>query len=850
MHRKKVKLKHVGRNVKNPLLTRSHITHSSVNTASTEMGPELNRRYHLGMRNLIAQCKLCGKKFINEPYLHAHHGRRHYGQPYRPQILDGSAALLEVEIKYLKHRLSALECQLLKREWQQTLKGKVKVVADSEVENKERNILKENETKVVETGTAETGNKSEDVDCKINKYEKEVEELKNMFFAQIKELKQASQQPTVSVSSEFVQTEDTGHVPVAKEKKLMQVSQQQQSVPVRNESVQTDVTPVVVPEKDDSELQNKLEERESVWRLRLAKVDEQHKQELKHIQDRLQQTYEEGDRVKQELEEKLKQILSKLAAKEEEYTQLLRKQSHFKEEVIVGNSKKEIVAPDNRGTDLNEQNEKVLNRNKILVVKNAVETIAPNNKIEVDVENIYEKETKIITVEKDKEDESDFEISLPEGFKQKENMYDKKNLSRLVVGNFCEDKFEDLSESRKRTEEHIKSNTKIGKTNKNNVNNIMDFLNETEENLIKTPVQKLNFVNVMRDDGIREVTSVKGQESDYDDEDEEDDEEEEEDKEEKGVAEYLSESGSSYSGSSESEEVSMIDDKPNQAIEFKQPVQRFEPMKATDASTVDFQDLINELYLRTLENMQHHLISQPGMLNTVQRDVEDKLRHRLKQLGVDPDWTGLPQATFQSKMAVLKHHQHIAAKSKAGYFTQRGQLARDLEMKRNHKDIGNCKVIQENILGKLKTKMAQLLKAYPKLANSANRVPKNLMETKPSEVKRLLHNTEQSAAKIVASSPKQAPVVVHDKLLRKELEEIKMLQQSANKLKMYALDEELSDSDSLSWSLSSVSKDISPGKGTFFHVENKMKSAMRNAGASSGNIAKKKVLFAEDARLF
>lgn len=60
--------------------------------------------------------------------------------------------------------------------------------------------------------------------------------------------------------------------------------------------------------------------------------------------------------------------------------------------------------------------------------------------------------------------------------------------------------------------------------------------------------------------------------------------------------------------------------------------------------------------------MQQRLIVQPDMLNNVRQDVEEKLQHRLKQLAIDPDWTSLPQATFQSKMALLKHHQNIAAK--------------------------------------------------------------------------------------------------------------------------------------------------------------------------------------------
>lgn len=57
---------------------------------------------------------------------------------------------------------------------------------DSETESKEKQTVKEHEAKAVETKPLYTDKKSEDTNHKVNKYEKEVEELKNMIFAQIK----------------------------------------------------------------------------------------------------------------------------------------------------------------------------------------------------------------------------------------------------------------------------------------------------------------------------------------------------------------------------------------------------------------------------------------------------------------------------------------------------------------------------------------------------------------------------------------------------------------------------------------------------------------------------------------
>lgn len=75
----------------------------------------------------------------------------------------------------------------------------------------------------------------------------------------------------------------------------------------------------------------------------------------------------------------------------------------------------------------------------------------------------------------------------------------------------------------------------------------------------------------------------------------------------------------------------------------------------------------------------------------------------------------LSHSKTSQKIVVLFH---CFVQSKVGYFTQRGQLAKDVDtMKRNPKDSGNCKVMQGNVLNKLKTKIADIVKAYPKLVN-------------------------------------------------------------------------------------------------------------------------------------
>ena len=57
---------------------------------------------------------------------------------------------------------------------------------DSETENKISEAEKDCEPSILETKVVEIDKKSDSSKQKLNKYEKEVEELKSMFFAQIK----------------------------------------------------------------------------------------------------------------------------------------------------------------------------------------------------------------------------------------------------------------------------------------------------------------------------------------------------------------------------------------------------------------------------------------------------------------------------------------------------------------------------------------------------------------------------------------------------------------------------------------------------------------------------------------
>jgi hypothetical protein len=60
--------------------------------------------------------------------------------------------------------------------------------------------------------------------------------------------------------------------------------------------------------------------------------------------------------------------------------------------------------------------------------------------------------------------------------------------------------------------------------------------------------------------------------------------------------------------------------------------------------------------------LEDTLQQNPHILTELKEDLQHLHARRLRELGVDPEWTGIPAATFRQKLATLKHHQTITAK--------------------------------------------------------------------------------------------------------------------------------------------------------------------------------------------
>jgi len=50
------------------------------------------------------------------------------------------------------------------------------------------------------------------------------------------------------------------------------------------------------------------------------------------------------------------------------------------------------------------------------------------------------------------------------------------------------------------------------------------------------------------------------------------------------------------------------------------------------------------------------------VLAPLREDIEGVMNRSLRELGIDPEWKGIPNATFQSASATLQHQRSISQK--------------------------------------------------------------------------------------------------------------------------------------------------------------------------------------------
>ncbi|CAG2065726.1 unnamed protein product, partial [Timema podura] len=107
---------------------------------------------------------------------------------------------------------------------------------------------------------------------------------------------------------------------------------------------------------------------------------------------------------------------------------------------------------------------------------------------------------------------------------------------------------------------------------------------------------------------------------------------------------------------------------------------------------------------QSISCLEDTIALNPRILAELKNDLQDILIRKLRELGIDPSWTGIPAATFKQKMVTLKHHKTLVAKRHKNFFKLQQNIINTLEAKLLEHNKSN----KENLAKKHK-----LIEPYP-----------------------------------------------------------------------------------------------------------------------------------------
>lgn len=102
---------------------------------------------------------------------------------------------------------------------------------------------------------------------------------------------------------------------------------------------------------------------------------------------------------------------------------------------------------------------------------------------------------------------------------------------------------------------------------------------------------------------------------------------------------------------------------------------------------------------------------------SIQEDARSMFDNRLRELGIDPEWQGIPAATYKQKMEIIRHQQNINAKKIVNYNQIKQKILEDVlqRISANHKESRYSTLTKSSPLDKLVTHVkSKAWKAFSK----------------------------------------------------------------------------------------------------------------------------------------
>ncbi|XP_078033157.1 DAZ interacting zinc finger protein 1 isoform X2 [Augochlora pura] len=555
----------------------------------------------------IFKCPHCPKAFISSMFLSGHILKRH---AYMSDMCMTSSPIhdhyrsetekLHNEIKNLKERLNETERVIRK---------------ESENVSEKKKVI-DYDRRLSESGVdnIKYDNKPEE-NQGYKEYQEEIRSLKTMLFDEIHNLKQKEK-----ILSEKT-TETNVHTLMNQQEKEFQK--------LRNQLFEK-LTP------DIESVQTKLQAQENYWKSKIEQLENQHHKDVERLTMELKQTQKTADNMRTEYESKVNDLERQTANQSNMLTEQSKQIHSLSNELSVSqfNEKnrysEELSGGHNRSTMSNqfrinvkepekrdfEQADDVDVKTEQIIVEDFEDTLSPQLQKKVIPVIPQNKFLKTVQPVQSGNKEMTYEDKI--GIKQKneklikyEKVDDKKIAGKDLKGSTSSDEsLSEDSESEKATNNDIKHKNQ----NKND-----QFIIKYELNDSGTKKFEDMFDRSIYNRFLSSTKSIKQSETSKEDLSSEMD------------SELVT---SDSTTQSESESVTVVNNK--SSVNNRRPSPPYSKAKNT---------------------MQNNVFPKK-----LKENLLDAFEQKLRDLGIDPEWQGIPKATFKQKMDILKHHQKIATK--------------------------------------------------------------------------------------------------------------------------------------------------------------------------------------------
>nr|XP_033341609.1 interaptin [Megalopta genalis] len=756
----------------------------------------------------IFKCPHCPKAFISSMFLSGHILKRH---AYMSDMCMTSSPIhdhyrsetekLHNEIKNLKERLNETE----------------KVIRNESEKVSEKKKVIDYDRRLSESGVENIkyDNKPEE-NQGYKEYQEEIRSLKTMFFDEIHNLRQ----------KEKILSEKTTETNV----RTLMNQQEKEFQKLRNQLFER-LTP------DIESVQTKLQAQENYWKSKIEQLETQHHKDVERLTMELKQTQKTADNIRTEYESKVNDLERQTANQSNMLTEQSKQIHSLSNELSISqfNEKnrysEELSGGYDQSTMSNQfrinvkesekrdfkQADRVDMETEQIIVEDFEDTLSPQ--LQRKVIPVIPQNKFLKTVQPVPSENKEITYEDKTGVKQKntklmkyEKVDDKKIAGKDLKGSTSSD--ESLSEDSE-SEKVINNDIKHKNQNKKDQFIIKSELNDSGTKKLEDMFDR-SICN-------RFLSSTKNSKQS---------EMPKEDLSSEMDSELVT---SDSTTQSETESITVVNNK--------------SPVNNRRSSP---------LHSKAKKTMQHNV-----SLTKLRANLLDTFEQKLRDVGIDPEWQGIPKATFKQKMDILKHHQKIATKRIPKYHEIKSKAIEKIlkEISKEGKSTEHFKHSKKAILAKFERNAKSTpIKALKDKKNSESPVstlqtqdiPKSYSSLESDESIRNESENELlsiKSSKISSYENMEQPVKVSSSFIKSEDNTLQLQdclsrrralfeseqnqrRDSKNMLDVSSIQNE--DIDNSNMHLESQNISISPKHS---------KSVLKSANGSSNSLIKKKVNF-------